>query len=251
MKHNRKREKAKAIAYLRTSSAANVGRNGDKDSDARQRAAIREFSEHNGMEIVAEYYDAAVSGADHIEDRKGFAEMLAHIAGNGVRTIIVEAASRFARDLIVQETGFARLQSLGVTLVAADSPNAFLDDTPTAQLIRQILGAVSQFEKAMLVAKLKGARERLKIKRGKVEGRKSYAERDAEEWQKLSTAATALNDGRSLQKISDALAAEGFITKKGNAYSPSAVKSILAQAGEKLASRLGMRDRAWRARRGG
>jgi DNA invertase Pin-like site-specific DNA recombinase len=62
--------------------------------------------------------------------------------------------------LIVQETGYAHLKTLGITLVAADSPNAFLDDTPTAQLIRQVLGAVSQFEKAMVVAKLKGARDR-------------------------------------------------------------------------------------------
>jgi hypothetical protein len=37
-------------------------------------------------------------------------------------TIIVETASRFARDLMVQEVGFAKLQGLGVKLVAADSP---------------------------------------------------------------------------------------------------------------------------------
>jgi DNA invertase Pin-like site-specific DNA recombinase len=36
------------------------------------------------------------------------------------------------------------------------SPTSFLDDTPTARLIRQMLGAVSEFEKAMLVAKLRG-----------------------------------------------------------------------------------------------
>jgi hypothetical protein len=36
------------------------------------------------------------------------------------------------------------------------SPDAFLDETPTAVMIRRILGSVSQFEKAMLVAKLKG-----------------------------------------------------------------------------------------------
>src|ERR1035438_8578818 len=68
---------------------------------------------------------------------------LARIAGNGVRTIIVETANRFARDLMVQEVGFAMLRSLGVTLVAADSPSSFLDDGPTSNLIRQILGAVS------------------------------------------------------------------------------------------------------------
>jgi DNA invertase Pin-like site-specific DNA recombinase len=78
----------------------------------------------------------------------------ARIADNGVRTIIVETANRFARDLMVQEVGYAMLRSLGVTLVAADSPSSFLDDGPTSNLIRQILGAVSEFDKAMTVAKL-------------------------------------------------------------------------------------------------
>jgi DNA invertase Pin-like site-specific DNA recombinase len=48
-------------------------------------------------------------------------------------------------------------------------------------MIRQILGSVSQFEKAMLVAKLRGARERKKRDTGmKCGGRKSYAERNPE-----------------------------------------------------------------------
>ena len=97
--------------------------------------------------------------------------------GNGARTVIVETASRFARDLMVQEVGFAKLKGLGITLIAADSPHSFLDDTPTSKLIRQILSAVSEFDKAMVVAKLKGARERKRTLTGKkVEGRKSHAE---------------------------------------------------------------------------
>ena len=67
--------------------------------------------------------------------------------------VIVETANRFARDLMVQEVGFAMLRELGITLIAADSPSSFLDDGPTSKLIRQILGAVSEFDKAMVVAK--------------------------------------------------------------------------------------------------
>jgi DNA invertase Pin-like site-specific DNA recombinase len=59
--------KAVAYAYLRTSSAANVG--ADKDSDKRQREAIHAFAKRAGYEIVDEFYDAAVSGADHINER--------------------------------------------------------------------------------------------------------------------------------------------------------------------------------------
>ena len=104
-----------AIAYLRTSSAANVG--SDKDSDKRQRAAIASFAKAHGYRIVDEFYDAAVSGADPVAERPGFKAMLDRIAGNGVRVILVESPDRFARDLSVQITGHDYLRSLGVELV--------------------------------------------------------------------------------------------------------------------------------------
>jgi hypothetical protein len=153
-----RKEPVQAVAYLRTSSAANVG--ADKDSEKRQRAAIEAYAKAAGFAIVDSYYDEAVGGADHVTARPGFAAMMERIASNGVRTIIVETANRFARDLIAQETGYAMLKDQGITLIAADKPDAFLDDTPTATLIRQVLGAVSQFEKAMVVSKLKGVRMR-------------------------------------------------------------------------------------------
>src|SRR4051794_39945354 len=100
-KRKNRKEYATAIAYLRTSSAANTG--ADKDSDKRQRETIEAFAKRGGYVIVGEFYDAAVSGADPIEIRPGFAALLDRIEGNGVRTVIVEDASRFARDLITQE----------------------------------------------------------------------------------------------------------------------------------------------------
>src|SRR5690242_8152650 len=60
-RHGGKPLKIKAIAYLRTSSAANVG--ADKDSEKRQRAAIAAFAKAHGYEVVESFYDAAVSGA--------------------------------------------------------------------------------------------------------------------------------------------------------------------------------------------
>jgi hypothetical protein len=35
--------------------------------------------------------------------------------------VLVESANRFARDLIIQETGYAYLRDLGVTLIAAST----------------------------------------------------------------------------------------------------------------------------------
>ena len=90
----RKRNLVPAVAYIRTSSATNVG--ADKDSDKRQRAAIAAFAKRAGFALMDEFTDAAVSGADPIETRPGFSALLDRIEGNGVRTVIVEDASRFA-----------------------------------------------------------------------------------------------------------------------------------------------------------
>jgi DNA invertase Pin-like site-specific DNA recombinase len=67
--------------------------------------------------LVAEFYDAAVSGAELLQDRRGFAALLDRIEGNGVHTVIVEDASRFARDLMTQELGIVSLTERGVTVL--------------------------------------------------------------------------------------------------------------------------------------
>src|SRR3954467_13630844 len=128
-----------AIAYLRTSSAANVG--ADRDSDKRQRDAIAGFAKRAGFVIADEFYDPAVSGADPIETRPGFAALLDRIEGNGVRTVLVEDASRFARELITQELGILSLIKRGVRVLTAAGDDLTATDDPFKKAMRQIAGA--------------------------------------------------------------------------------------------------------------
>jgi DNA invertase Pin-like site-specific DNA recombinase len=113
---------------MRTSSATNVGEG--KDSEVRQPKAIQAYANRAGYTIVERCSDPAVSGADPIDLLQGCAAALKRIAGNGVRTIIVETANRFARDLMVQDAGCQRLKEAGIALIAADKPDSFNDDTP-------------------------------------------------------------------------------------------------------------------------
>ena len=62
----------------------------------RQRGAIEAFAKAAGYSIVAEFYVAAVSGADRAPEREDFAAMLERIAGNGVGANFVESPDRFA-----------------------------------------------------------------------------------------------------------------------------------------------------------
>jgi Resolvase, N terminal domain len=131
-------------------------------------------------------------------------------AGNGVRTIIVESPDRFARDLAVQLAEHDFLKNLGVALIPATAPDFFTEDTPTAVLVRQVLGAIAQFEKASLVAKLKAARDR-KIAQGiKCGGRKTS---DPPSW-----SPPPRRSGRSGQ------AEQGYTAASGGPYAAMSVR---------------------------
>jgi len=60
-----------ALAYLRTSSATNVGT--DKVSERRQREAITTFAKRAGFMLMGKFYDEAVSGAEPLEARPALA----------------------------------------------------------------------------------------------------------------------------------------------------------------------------------
>jgi DNA invertase Pin-like site-specific DNA recombinase len=68
------------------------------------------------------------------------------------------------------------LKGLGIAIIPASAPDFFTEDTPTAVLVRQVLGAIAQFEKASIVAKLAAARKRKREREGRCEGRKPFHE---------------------------------------------------------------------------
>lgn len=219
----RKQNRVQAIGYVRTSSAANIGEG--KDSERRQRLAIERYAKAAGFDVVDWFRDPAVKGADPIETRPGFAALLNRVEGNGVRVVLVEDASRFARDLVAQELGIGLLIRLGMRVVVANGDDLTNTDDPVKVAMRQIVVAFSQLEKARLVAKLKAARDRKKAETGRCEGRRSYAE------SMPGTVALAKQlhaDGMSYRKISVALAAQGHVTGSGKPHVASAIQKMLA-----------------------
>lgn len=209
---NRKR----AVAYLRTSSAANVGE--DKDSAIRQREAIRQYAKRNRFDLIAEFYDDAVSGTDPIEQRPGFGKLLNWSTSNPIDVILVESPDRFARDLAIQLVGHDMLKDVGISLVPVSAPEFFTDETPTAVLVRQILGAVSQFQKAELVSKLRAARERT----GRLGGPERYPVEVVKKAKRLA------KQKLSLRQIGKKLAERGHLNSRGMPYAAQSIKNMIA-----------------------
>lgn len=230
------RRKTQAVAYLRTSSAVNIGP--DKDSDRRQRDAIQRFAKGAGYEVVAEFNDAAVSGADPLEARPGFAALLDRIEDNGVKTVLVEDASRLARDLITQELGIVSLVARQVRVLTSNGDDLTATDDHFKVAMRQIAGAFAQLEKARLVAKLRHARERMRKERGKCEGRKSLADVNPEAvaLAKRLRRASAKRGKRgeqrrlSLRRISAQLAAAGHLNERGRPFNHLSIAKMVGEA---------------------
>ncbi len=219
----------KAVSYLRVSGKGQV----EGDGFPRQREAVERFASRNGFELVGEYRDEGVSGTRELDDREGLSELLARIRSNGVRVVLVERADRLARDLIVGELILGQLRDLDVRVIAADSGTELTanDGDPTRVLIRQVLGAVAQFEKAVIVSKLKAARMRMRRATGRCEGRKPYGDRpgEADVIEVMRQLRRKPRGGKRLSfaAIAKALNTRGVASRSGKPWAPETIRGIL------------------------
>ena len=158
--------------------------------------------------------------------------MLARIEGNGVRLVVVEDASRFARSVLAQELGVLIMAERGVRIVTASGEDLTNTDDPAKVMMRQVAAAFAQYEKARLVAKLRGARDRASELIGRrVEGRKGYADTSPElvrEAKRLARRNPKTGKRRSLREIATELAERGFTTSRGLPFSAAQVSRLIA-----------------------
>lgn len=161
-----------ALAYMRCSSRGQV----DGDTWDRQEAAINKYAAANDLVIVDWYRDEGISGTTELENRPGLAACLERIENNGVKVILVESSDRLARDAMVSELIVREAQKHGGTILTASGVNLTDggDSNPTAALIRGVLALIAEFDKRVIVLKLRAARDRQKAKTGRCEGVKPF-----------------------------------------------------------------------------
>lgn len=220
-----------AVSYLRCSGLGQV----DGDTWHRQSAAITKYAKAKGLEVVEEFRDAGVSGTKDLDNRPGLAALLDRVENNGVKVVLVENATRLARDLMVGEVILQQLTQAGCKVIAADSGTDLTADSddPTRRLIRQVLGAVAEFDRRVTVMKLRAARERKRSRGERCEGRKPFGTLpgEAETLARIRELRRKPPHGRrrSLQRVCDILNAEGRPTRSGKAWTKQTVNRILGR----------------------
>ncbi len=211
----------KAFGYLRVSGRAQV----EGDGFPRQEAAIRAYAKAHDIKLVRLFQEKGVSGTKEITDRPSFVGMMEALHGDGVKLVLVESLGRLARDLMVQESILHDLKRNGFELVSVAEPDLCSDD-PSRKLMRQIMGAFHEYEKQMIVVKLKAARQRTRLKRGSCEGRKPYGAYPGEA-ETLNRIKELAASGETTTAIANRLQAEGRKTRSGGEWLQPTVSKIL------------------------
>lgn len=208
-----------AFAYLRVSGKAQI----DGDGFPRQREAITSFAASAGIEIIQEFVEKAVPGKTEWADRPAWTDMMLEL--NGCTTIVIESLNRLARDLMVQEHIIADLKHRGITLISVAEPDLCTDD-PSRKLLRQIMGAIAEYDRAMIVLKLRGARRRMKASTGRCEGRKPFGHKPGEE-RTLDMIRLMGRHGMINEEIAKRLNDGGYATRSGKQWAGPTIAKIL------------------------
>lgn len=211
-----------AVSYLRVSGASQV----EGDGFPRQRKAIAARAAALGLEMVGEFVDEGVSGTRPLVEREGLMAALS----SGASVVLVERSDRLARDLIEGELILRECRRLGVRVIESEGGQDLTagdDSNPTAVLIRQVLGAFAQFEKASLVLKLRAAKVRKKAAApGWREGRKPYGAREGEA-AILDRIRGLAGQGMTWEAIARTLNEDGHRTRKGGTWTRAAVFGVV------------------------
>lgn len=216
----------RAFAYMRVSGLGQV----EGDGFPRQEAAIEAYAQVHGIRIKQWFHEKGVSGS--LEKRPALEALFLALHANGVRTVIVERLDRLARDLMIQETIIGDLRKHGFELVSTVEPDLCSDD-PSRKLIRQVFGAIAEYDRTMTVLKLRAARQRVRLKHGSCEGRKPFGARPGEA-EVIERMFALYDQGTGMCSVHKCLNEEGVKTRTGTLWTAATVSRIMKRTPERL-----------------
>jgi DNA invertase Pin-like site-specific DNA recombinase len=116
-----------------------------------QLAQLREYASRRGWEIAGEYVDEGVSGSK--ESRPELNRLMGDSHRRQFDMVLVWKIDRFGRSLKHLVNALADLDAYGVTF-ASLKDNLDLS-TPSGRLMFQIVGAMAEFERALIQERVK------------------------------------------------------------------------------------------------
>ena len=225
------------VGYARVSTANQaLG-----DSLAAQADAVRAWAAQGGHEVVGVCVDDGKSGTLDAADRPGLLDALALIEDGAADALLIHRLDRLARALHVQEAILDRVWRAGGRVLEVVGDREVLQDDPDDPMrtfVRQVMGAASQLDRGMAVARLQGGRRRRLAQGGYVGGWTGYGfERDGStlvadgrEQRVIEHMRRLRGTGLSYRQVAMRLNADGIEAKNGGPWSHTSVRAVLMRA---------------------
>jgi len=203
-----------------------------------QHQAIREWAKVGQHRIVTYLREEGVSGTKELVQRPALIEAFELLRQPKVDGLVVMRLDRLARDLILQEQLLAEVRRLGGTVFSTSAgEQGFLEDDPkdpSRKLIRQVLGAVSEYERSMISLRLASGRARKAQLGGYAYGAPPFGSRaeggrlvdDDSEAPARDLIVDLSDAGASLREIQRELMARALTPKRGLEWHPQTIARI-------------------------
>lgn len=223
----------KLVALLRVSTRTQERDGYGLDSQEADIRAWARLHKHRIAYVVRE----TVPGDAAPNLRAGLCEAMQLVTLERADGIVVARLDRLARDLILQEQLIAEVDHIGGVLrsAAASEDENLIDNDPRRVLIRQILGAIAQYDRAMIRLRTRNGREVKAARGGYIGGAPPFgwearggqlvpleieqiARRRIKEWHR---------QGCSYRVIAAKLNAAGIPPKKAEVWSANSVRRIV------------------------
>lgn len=219
----------RVVAYLRVST----------DDQAlgpeAQRAAAERWCRAHGAQLVATFEDH-VCGASPLDKRPGLVAALDALTEHQAGVLLVAKRDRLARDVVLCAMVERLAERAGARVLSAAGEGTEGDD-PAAMLMRRIVDAFAEYERALIRARTRAA---LGVKRARGErvghvpigfrlGADGVHLDGHEAEQKVVARVLALRaEGLSLDAVADRLNADG-VAARGRRWYGTTVSRILAR----------------------
>lgn len=231
----------KLISYLRVSSKGQV----DAYGPDVQRRAIAGWVKRNGHRLVREAPLDVITGKADSPDRPGLLEAIRAVKSGEADGIIAFDFKRIARQLTVQEAILALIWREGGRVFTAEDGEILSESSgdPMRDLIRQIMGAIAEFDRKTTVNRLRAGREAKAAEgkhsegdyrygtRGVGEGRARDAGPNADELRVIDRIKALRAANLSLRAIAASLDHDGIKPRRSDSWAPMTVRKILLREG--------------------
>jgi DNA invertase Pin-like site-specific DNA recombinase len=218
----------RAVGYRRVSTADQVSSGLGLEA---QQTAIEAAAARLGLDLVQTFTDAGVSGGLALDERPGLLAALDMLRSGD--TLLTAKRDRLGRDVLNVAMIERLVERKGARIISPDAPDT---NDPSARLMRQIIDAFAEYERALIRARTRAAMAAAKA-RGQRVGWIPYGQQLADdrrtlvphpgEQQTLELLRQLRMLGYAQADIASELNRLGFRTRRGGLFQRSFIAQLL------------------------